>query len=190
MRLRIAIGAAYCLEHLHQLDPPVPHNNLSSSCINLTEDYAAKVSHLSFWNETVAAQRQASGKRLSDTSSSSAASDVYNFGVLLFETVTGRMPYSVDDELSPEGWASDYLRNEQSLKQTVDPTLKSFDEQQLDRIEELMRSCVQPHASRRPTMSEIAARLREITGISQEAAVPRGSPLWWAEVEILTSEAS
>ena len=29
-RLRIAMGIAYCLEHMHQLTPPIAHKNLQS----------------------------------------------------------------------------------------------------------------------------------------------------------------
>ncbi|PIN14599.1 Non-specific serine/threonine protein kinase [Handroanthus impetiginosus] len=51
-RLRIAMGMAYCLDHMHQLTPPLPHRNLTSSTIYLTEDYAAKVSDFVFWDKT------------------------------------------------------------------------------------------------------------------------------------------
>lgn len=45
-RMRIIMGTAYCLQYMHHdLDPPVAHTNLSSSCIFLTDDYAAKVHH-------------------------------------------------------------------------------------------------------------------------------------------------
>ncbi|KAJ6311943.1 hypothetical protein OIU77_013652 [Salix suchowensis] len=50
MRLRIAMGMAYCLEHMHQLNPPIAHNNLSSSAISLTEDYASKIADFYFSN--------------------------------------------------------------------------------------------------------------------------------------------
>lgn len=45
-RTRIIMGAAYCLQHMHELNPPIPHFNLTSKEILLTEDYAAKVSRL------------------------------------------------------------------------------------------------------------------------------------------------
>jgi len=51
MRMRIAMGIAYCLEYMHELKPPIAHRNLQSSFIYLTEDYAAKISDLSLWND-------------------------------------------------------------------------------------------------------------------------------------------
>ncbi|KAB2614531.1 inactive receptor-like protein kinase [Pyrus ussuriensis x Pyrus communis] len=38
MRLRITMGMAYCLEYMHQLNPPIAHNNLNSGSLQLTED--------------------------------------------------------------------------------------------------------------------------------------------------------
>ncbi|KAE8650143.1 hypothetical protein Csa_011201 [Cucumis sativus] len=56
MRLRIAMGVGYCLDHMHQLDPPVVHRHLCSSSVYLTEDYAAKLSDFSYWIEATAAK--------------------------------------------------------------------------------------------------------------------------------------
>ncbi|KAI4318310.1 hypothetical protein L6164_026097 [Bauhinia variegata] len=44
MRMRIAMGIAFCLEHMHQLTPPIAIRNLLSSSVYLTEDCAAKIS--------------------------------------------------------------------------------------------------------------------------------------------------
>ncbi|XWS56769.1 hypothetical protein CRYUN_Cryun09bG0113800 [Craigia yunnanensis] len=189
MRMRIVMGMDYCLEHMHQLNPPIPHNNLSSSAVNLTEDYAAKISDLCFWNEITAAERESDRKNLSDTPLASLESNVYTFGVLLFEIVTGRVPYLVDDG-SFEDWASGYLRREQALIEMVDPTLNSFDREQLEKIGEVIKSCVHPEPRQRPDIREVSARLREITAITPDGAIPKLSPLWWAELEIMSAEAS
>ncbi|KAJ6357517.1 hypothetical protein OIU78_005379 [Salix suchowensis] len=183
MRLRIAMGMAYCLEHMHQLNPPIAHNNLSSSAISLTEDYASKIADFYFSNNM-----EVSSKKRPDLPLASLENNVYNFGVLLFEIVTGRLPYSVDS-VSLEDWASDYLRGYQPLREMVDPTLDSFDEEKLERIGEVIKSCVQRDPKRRPRMRDVTARLREITALAPEAAIPKISPLWWAELEILSTEA-
>ncbi|KAH7853268.1 hypothetical protein Vadar_000723 [Vaccinium darrowii] len=177
MRMRITMGIAYCLEHMRQLTPPMAHKNLRSSSIHLTEDYAAKVSDFGFLSE------------LETEMESTPASEMYNFGVILFEMVTGRLPYSVDNG-SLEDWASDYLRGEQPIQEMVDPTLKSFNPEQLEQIGEVIRSCVHHDPKQRPQMREVTARLREITGIQTEGAVPKNSPLWWAELEIIDADAS
>lgn len=37
------MGTAYCLQYMHELNPPLPHSDLNAKSILLTEDYAAKV---------------------------------------------------------------------------------------------------------------------------------------------------
>lgn len=71
----------------------------------------------------------------------------------------------------------------------IDPTLSSFDEEQLETLGELIKSCVHADPEKRPTMRDVAAILREITGITPDGAIPKLSPLWWAEIEILSTEA-
>lgn len=176
MRMRIAMGIAYCLEHLHQLKPPIPHKNLISSAVNLTEDNAAKLSDFGLWNEIASKDMQASPE-----------SNVYSFGVILFELVTGRLPYMVES-LALEDWASDYLKGDQPLREMVDQILTSFDAEQLEQIGEVIKSCCHYNPKQRPTIKNVTARLKEITSIRAEEAVPRLSPLWWAELEIISSE--
>ncbi|KAJ0084490.1 hypothetical protein Patl1_31048 [Pistacia atlantica] len=189
MRLRIAMGMAYCLEHMHQLTPPIAHRKLQSSSIYLTEDYAAKVSDFSCWNNTTAAKNGSASMQPLETSENDLESNVYNFGVILFEMITGRIPYVVDN--SPlEDWASAYLRMEQPLKEMVDPTLKSFQESKLEKLLGVIKDCVHPDPKQRPPMRIIAAKLKEITAVGPDGAIPKLSPLWWAELEIMSTEAS
>lgn len=42
-RMRIIMGTAYCLQHMHEMNPPMAHSDFNSSEIYLTDDYAAKV---------------------------------------------------------------------------------------------------------------------------------------------------
>lgn len=48
VRMRIIMGIAYYLQHIHELDPCIAHPDLSSSLIFLTEDFAAKVNIVIF----------------------------------------------------------------------------------------------------------------------------------------------
>lgn len=42
-RMRLIMGTAYCLQHMHELNPPISHPKLRSSSILISEDFAAKV---------------------------------------------------------------------------------------------------------------------------------------------------
>ncbi|QCD98619.1 probable inactive receptor-like protein kinase At3g56050 [Vigna unguiculata] len=180
-RLRVAMGMAYCLQHVHQLEPPLVLGDLNSSAVQLTDDCAAKVSDLSFLTEIASAVMKSSVRQHPDMT---PASNIYSFGVILFEMVTGRLPYSVDNDGSLDDWASQYLHGNQPLKEMVDPSLASFQEEQLEQVDALIKSCVHPDPKQRPSIKEVCLRLREITKITPEAAVPKLSPLWWAELEI------
>lgn len=188
MRLRIAMGMAYCLEYMHQLTPPITHRNLQSSSVYLTEDYAAKISDFSFWNDKAVA-KTGSNMELLESPTADPARNVYSFGVILFEIITGRIPYSVDNG-SHADWASDYLKMEQPLQEIVDPTLKFYEEDALDRLLKVIKDCVHPDTNERPTMIEIASKLKEITAVGPDGAIPKLSPLWWAELEILSTDSS
>lgn len=189
MRLRIAMGMAYCLEHMHQLTPPIAHRDLHSSCVYLTEDYATKISVFRLWNEITAAKMQSAAKDLLEIPQTDPESNVYSFGVILFEMITGRIPYSADYS-SLADWALDYLKAEHSVIEMVDPTLKSFEEEELKKLFQLIKDCVLPDPTQRPTMVEVTSRLKEITALGPDGATPKLSPLWWAELEIMSSEGS
>nr|CAB3464964.1 unnamed protein product [Digitaria exilis] len=178
-RLRIAMGVLYCLGYRHQQNVPVTLRNLNSSCIYLTEDNAAKVSDISF----------GIGKKEEDEDDSDAPdeySTVYKFALLLLEMISGRCPYSDDDGLRIL-WAHRYLNGVSPVMGMVDPTLNSVPEEHVKAFSELIRLCISEDRRQRPTMAELTKRMQEITGITQDQAIPRNSALWWAELEIITA---
>ncbi|XP_010554679.1 PREDICTED: probable inactive receptor-like protein kinase At3g56050 [Tarenaya hassleriana] len=187
MRLRIAMGIAYCLDYIHRLNPPVAHSYLLSSTVQLMEDYAVKVADLSFGNQQCPSAKENSSSALIDTQVSvpTPEDNVYSFGVLLFEIMTGKLPDSVNKDDSVDSGISDFSRGE-TLSKMADPRLESFDGK-IEEIGEVIKSCIKTDPRERPTMRDVVARLREITGISPEDAAPKLSPLWWAELEVMST---
>ncbi|XP_033137343.1 probable inactive receptor-like protein kinase At3g56050 isoform X2 [Brassica rapa] len=160
MRLRIAMGIAYCAQHMHNLNPkPISQANLNSSSVYLTTDYAAKVADFTF---------------LGSTPIDPKTNYVLSVGVILHEIITGKIP---EDPDSP-------IKETKPARELVDPTLKNFDENVLQKMWEVVIECL----NQRLEMKEVVAKLREITGITEEAALPRLSPAWWAELEIISTE--
>ncbi|KDP21105.1 hypothetical protein JCGZ_21576 [Jatropha curcas] len=192
-RMRIIMGVAYCLQYMHHdLNPPVAHSNLNSHNIYLTDDYAAKIAEICFLPQT-APKPKHSCDHDSEHSVLPPLADVetniYCFGILLLEIISGKLQYS--DEQGPlEKWASEYLSDKRSISYMIDPTLKSFKNNELDVICEIIQECIQPDPRQRPTMRDITTKLRGVIPITPDQATPRLSPLWWAELEILSVEAT
>ncbi|XP_042477359.1 protein MALE DISCOVERER 2-like [Macadamia integrifolia] len=190
-RMRIIMGIAYCLQYMHhELNPPVAHSNLQSSAVFLTDDYAAKIGEHTCWSDLCKSKN--SGQDDSGHSELPPLADpetnVYNFGLLLLEVISGKLPYSEEGPLV--NWAAEYLNDKRSISYMIDPSLKSFKNNELDIICEVIQDCIHQDPRQRPTMKEITSKLREMIAISPDAATPRLSPLWWAELEILSVEAT
>ncbi|KAJ0242587.1 Protein MALE DISCOVERER 1 [Hirschfeldia incana] len=190
-RMRIIMGTAYCLQHMHELNPPMALSKLSSSAIYLTDDYAAKVGEIPFGSQTGLKLRKPTSGDLDKSLLPLPAepeTNVYNFGLLMLEIISGK-PSDADEEGSITKWASKYLESDK-LKDMIDPTLTTFKEEDLEVICDVARHCLRTDQSLRPTMKDVIEQLREAINISPEQATPRLSPLWWAELEILSSEAT
>ncbi|XP_009613588.1 protein MALE DISCOVERER 2-like [Nicotiana tomentosiformis] len=189
-RMRAIMGTAYCLEYMHNLNPPLYHSDVNSQAIFFTDDYASKITQLAFWSEILVKSKSASGDIENSELPPLADPDtnVYSFGILLLEVISGKSPYSERESLL--NWAEQYLNDKQNLSSLVDPTLKAFKNNELMVICEVIRECLREDQRKRPTIKEVVTKLREAIDISPEAAVPSLSPLWWAELEILSSEAA
>ncbi|GAV67972.1 LRR_1 domain-containing protein/Pkinase_Tyr domain-containing protein/LRRNT_2 domain-containing protein [Cephalotus follicularis] len=192
-RMRVIMGTAYCLQYMHHdLNPPVSHSNLNSTAIYLTDDYASKIAEIIFSAES-APKSRISGEDDVEHFELPSVSDpeinVYSFGILLLEIISGKLPYS--EEQGPlVKWAAEYLNDKKSIGSMIDPTLKSFKNNELEVISEVIQDCIQPEPRQRPTMKEVTSKLREVINITPDQATPRLSPLWWAELEILSVEAT
>ncbi|MED6155055.1 hypothetical protein PIB30_002271 [Stylosanthes scabra] len=186
-RMRIIMGTSYCLQYMHHdLNPPVTHADLNSRSIFLTDDFAAKIAQTTFRN--IVPETNKGKKRKSELPPpDDPETNVYCFGVVLLEIISGRLPYS-EEHSSLLDWGAEYLNDKGSFKYLIDPSLQSMKDNELDVICEVIKECIQPDPRLRPTMREITLRLREVLCISPEQAVPRLSPLWWAELEILSVE--
>ncbi|KZV40033.1 hypothetical protein F511_12428 [Dorcoceras hygrometricum] len=182
---------AFRKKYMHDLKPPIAHYNLKSSEILLTDDYAAKIADISFWAELVAksmsnAENDSEHSRLPPLAD--VGTNIHSFGILLLEIISGKLPYSEEQGL--ENWAAQYLNDKKTISYLIDPTLKAFKDEELDIVCEVIQSCIQQDSRKRPCMKELIQKLRQAIDVSPEAATPRLSPLWWAELEILSAEAA
>ena len=94
-------------------------------------------------------------------------SDIYSFGVVLLEIITGKRPI---DPSFPDGqhviqWVRDHLKSKKDPVEILDPKLQDHPDAQ---VQEMLQAlgisllCTSNRAEDRPTMKEVAALLREI----------------------------
>ncbi|KAJ0836697.1 putative protein kinase RLK-Pelle-LRR-VI-2 family [Helianthus annuus] len=184
-RIRIIMGVAYCLQCMHDLNPPVAHMHLDSNMIYLTDDYAAKVADLNFWKEFYPKAKMSGAKESVHSPSIDKETDICSFGVLLLEIISGKHQNS--NKLEPLIiWAEEFLKEKENISHIIDPTLKSFEQNELEIVCEVILECIKKDGSQRPSINEIIPKLREVLGVSPQQATPRLSPLWWAELELLS----
>ena len=76
------------------------------------------------------------------------------------------------------------MNDQEKNNYMIDPSLESFKKKELDIICEIIQECINEEPSQRPTMKDIASRLRNVTAISPDIATPSFSPLWRQELQL------
>ncbi|XP_022640279.1 protein STRUBBELIG-RECEPTOR FAMILY 2 [Vigna radiata var. radiata] len=177
-RLRIALGVGRALDYLHStFSPPVAHGKLKATNVLLDENLMPCVTDcgLAILRPLISskAKNRASEIDIRDTGYSSpdhgqpgvgsTKSDIFAFGVLLLELLTGRKPFDGSrprEEHYLAKWASSRLHDSDSLEQMVDPAIKrTFSSKALSRYADIISLCIQPVKQFRPPMSEIVDNL-------------------------------
>lgn len=110
-------------------------------------------------------------------------SDVYSYGVVLLELLTGRKPVDLSQPQGQENlvsWARPLLTSQEGLKAIADHYLKLSDDVLFDslaKVAAIASMCVQPEASHRPFMGEVVQALKLVCSEFDEikGAVSQGS---------------
>ncbi|EEC77587.1 hypothetical protein OsI_16541 [Oryza sativa Indica Group] len=159
-RLEIAIDVAHGLTYLHlYAEKPIIHRDVKSSNILLNEGFRAKI------QTDVRGTAGYVDPEYLRTNHLTVKSDVFSYGVLLLEILSGRRPIEVRRaarERITVRWAFEKY-NRGDVKEILDPMLtESVNEDILNKIFDVAFQCVAPTRADRPTMKEVAERLWKI----------------------------
>ncbi|OAY72346.1 Protein STRUBBELIG-RECEPTOR FAMILY 5 [Ananas comosus] len=154
--------------YLHEVcSPSMTHKNISSANILLDEELNP---HLSECGLTVfyedPSENLGPGYNAPECikpSSYTMKSDIYCFGVVMLELLTGRKPYDSSKprmEQSLVRWATPQLHDIDALAQMVDPALRGlYPPKSLSRFADVIALCVRSEPEFRPPMSEVVQAL-------------------------------
>ncbi|KAH6818570.1 hypothetical protein C2S51_002173 [Perilla frutescens var. frutescens] len=173
-RMKVAMGSAEGILYLHhEVTPHIIHRDIKASNVLLDSNFDPLVADFGF-AKLIPEGVSHMTTRVKGTlgylapeyamwGKVSESCDVYSFGILLLEIVTGRKPI----EKLPGGikrtiteWAEPHISRGR-FKDLVDPKLRgNFDEKQLVQTVNAAALCVQSEPEKRPTMKEVVALLK------------------------------
>ncbi|XP_061984716.1 probable LRR receptor-like serine/threonine-protein kinase At5g45780 isoform X2 [Populus nigra] len=180
-RIHIALGAARGLLYLHeQCNPKIIHRDVKAANILLDEGFEAVVGDFGLAklldlrdSHVTTAVRGTVGHIAPEylsTGQSSEKTDVFGFGILLLELITGQKALDAGNGQVPKRMILDWVRTlneEKRLEVLVDRDLKGcFDALELEKAVELALKCTQSHPNLRPKMSEVLKVLEGLVGQS------------------------
>ncbi|PIN22380.1 Serine/threonine protein kinase [Handroanthus impetiginosus] len=183
-QLKIALGAAKGLAYLHEdCHPKIIHRDIKSSNILLDFNFEAKVADFGLAKFTSDADTHVSTRVMgtfgylapeyASSGKLTEKSDVFSFGVVLLELITGRRPVDknqsfMDDSLVD--WARPLLTQaleEGNFDTIVDQRIKNDDNQnEMARMVACAAACVRHSATRRPRMSQVVKALEGDVSLS------------------------
>lgn len=173
-RKRIALGAARGLLYLHeQCDPKIIHRDVKAANILLDEYYEAVVGDFGLAklldhrdSHVTTAVRGTAGHIAPEyllSGQSSEKTDVFGFGILLLELITGLRALEFGKAANQRGAMLDWVRKihqEKKIEMLVDKDLKdNYDRIELEEMVQVTLLCTQYLPTHRPKMSEVVRML-------------------------------
>ncbi|KAI3525859.1 hypothetical protein L1887_04988 [Cichorium endivia] len=207
-RLKICIGAARGLDYLHTgtgIKHGIIHRDVKSSNILLDDSWAAKISDFglsklgpinqpaTYVNTFVKGTFGYLDPDYYNTGRLTRKSDVYAFGVVLFEVLSGKR--AVDSSLDEEhwglvNWAQESIK-EGRLKQIVDDNIREkILPKCLKEFAELADRCLHSNPKQRPTMAEVVVCLQSVLALQEKASYtlhPAGMRIFGKKLPLFSS---
>ncbi|XP_028074546.1 receptor-like serine/threonine-protein kinase ALE2 isoform X9 [Camellia sinensis] len=183
-RMKIALGAARGLAYLHEdSSPRVIHRDFKSSNILLEHDFTSKVADFGLARSALEEENRHICTRVMGTFGYVAPeyamtghllvkSDVYSYGVVLLELLSGRKPVDMSRPPGQENlvtWARPLLTSKEGIESIVDLSLgPDFPFDSISKVAAIASMCVQPEVSHRPFMGEVVQALKLVCSENDE----------------------
>ncbi|XP_021613833.1 probable serine/threonine-protein kinase PBL21 isoform X3 [Manihot esculenta] len=182
-RMKIAVGAARGLEYLHcRANPPVIYRDLKSANILLDADFSPKLSDFGLAKLGPVGEKTHVSTRVMGTYGYCAPeyamsgkltlkSDIYSFGVVLLELITGRKAIDrskMPGEQNLVAWSRPFLKDQKKFYQLVDPLLEGrYPRRCLNYAIAITAMCLHEEAHFRPLIGDIVVALEYLASQCQ-----------------------
>lgn len=191
-RVQLALGTAMGIEYLHKQGSKMSHGNINSSNILITENYDACVCDFGLaqmlsstpigsgnGSDSGAGERRIGGYRapeVSERGKVSQEADVYSFGLVLLELLTGKSATQSGEGVDLPRWVQSVVREEWTVE-VFDMDLMRLqnwpcpDEDEMLHLLQLGMACVAHYPDQRPTMSQVVKMIQDIS-----SSTPKSHP--------------
>ncbi|GJU99586.1 kinase-like domain, phloem protein 2-like protein [Tanacetum coccineum] len=184
-RLEISVGLAHALSYIHYdeaHDFSVIHRKISSYTVLLNYEWEPKLCDFEFSVKIKASQRHNSfhtnrvkgvygyaDPTYIETKRVSHKSDMYSFGIVLFELLCGRESISEHPDNKYLATLAIFHYKNKILDEIIDPVLwKQMDPQSFNVFAQTAYDCLNEERSQRPDIHEIVTRLESALKLQME----------------------
>ncbi|CAN6467010.1 unnamed protein product [Victoria cruziana] len=172
-RMKVILGTAKALAYLHEaIEPKVVHRDIKSSNILIDEEFNAKVSDFGLAKLLGAGKSHITTRVMgtfgyvapeyANTGLLNEKSDIYSFGVVLLEAITGRDPVDYGrpaNEVNLVDWLK-VMVGSRRFEEVVDPNIDTRPPTRaLKRALLVALRCVDPDSDKRPKMGQVVRML-------------------------------
>lgn len=191
MRLKVALDTARGLKYLHEdMDFQIIFRDLKTSNILLDENWNAKLSDfgmarqgptedLTHVSTAVVGTLGYAAPEYLHTGRLNAKSDIWTYGVLLYELITGRRPIDTNRPRSEQKlleWVKPYISDINRLRLIMDPKLEGqYNIKSVAKLVTVANRCLARMPKARPRMGEVLDMVQ--TAVDVDTAAPgAGAP--------------